>query len=63
MIIADLQKAEKTTVKDVLIYEQGYKEALNDVVGKLKKEKRVWIPYKNWLEKGIEVAESLADME
>jgi len=63
MFIRDLQSLqpteEKTTVTTVLAYEQWYKEALSDVVSILKKEKCVWIPYRNWVERWIEIAEEL----
>jgi hypothetical protein len=39
---------EKPTVATVLAYEQWYKEALSKVASILKKEKCVWVPYRNW---------------
>jgi len=50
---------EKPTVATVLAYEQWYKEALSKVASILKKEKCVWVPYRNWIERWIEVAEEL----
>jgi ribosomal protein S8 len=50
---------EKPTVATVLAYEQWYKEALSEVASILKKEKCVWVPYRNWIERWIEVAEEL----
>lgn len=50
---------EKPTVATVLAYEQWYKEALSKVSSILKKEKCVWVPYRNWIERWIEVAEEL----
>jgi hypothetical protein len=50
---------EKPTVATVLAYEQWYNTALSEVASILKKEKCVWIPYRNWIERWIEVAEEL----
>lgn len=50
---------DKPTVATVLAYEQWYKEALSEVASILKKEKCVWVPYRNWIERWIEVAEEL----
>lgn len=53
------QESEEPNEKEVIAYDMGYSTALENVISKLKKEKRVWIPYKNGLEKWIEIAESL----
>ena len=42
-------------------YNAWYNTALADVAKKLKKETWKTIPYKNWLERGIEVVESFID--
>lgn len=59
-LLAEAEQVEpKTTTAEVLAYEAGYKEALNDVIRQLNKEKPQTVPYRNGIERGIEICNEL----
>lgn len=59
-LLSESEQVEpKTTVAEVLAYEAWYNTALNDVISQLNKEKPQTVPYRNGIERGIEISNEL----